>query len=155
MNDLQSHSEEFTLTSKVFANNEIMPALYTCDGRDINPPLKINNTPKGTKSLALIMDDPDAPPGVWDHWIKWNIPADTTFIEEGKEPQGVCGIGTSGNTDYHGPCPPSGTHHYVFKLYALDLVVNLIKKSSKKELEEAMVGHILGETSLTGLYKRQ
>lgn len=153
--ELEENKEKFSLGSPSFEHNELMPFDYTCDGNNASPPLEIHNTPKETQSFALIMDDPDAPSGVWDHWIKWNIPATTTLVEEGKEPVGVSGIGTAGDKRYHGPCPPSGTHRYIFKLYALDTLLSLPEGSSKEKLEEVMNKHILAEAHLTGLYKRQ
>lgn len=118
------------LTSTAFTNNEAIPSKYTCDGEDVNPPLTIAGMPEGTQSLVLIMDDPDVPvsvreDGVWDHWVVFNIPPDTTEISEGREPRGVHGKGTSGNLKYHGPCPPDCEHRYFFKLYALDVELDL------------------------------
>ncbi|HEY4512237.1 MAG TPA: YbhB/YbcL family Raf kinase inhibitor-like protein [Candidatus Paceibacterota bacterium] len=143
-----------TLTSPTFQNNEMMPSKYTCDGSDILPPLEISGVPEDTKTLAVIVDDPDAPNGDWVHWIKWNIPVDTTTILEGEEPVGISGKGTSGNPSYMGPCPPSGTHHYHFKLYALDTILDLKSGSSKADLEKAMKEHIIEQTELIGLYSR-
>lgn len=146
------------LTSSAFIHNGAMDARYTCDGEDINPPLMISEVPAGAKVLVLIMEDPDAvkPTGkVWDHWLVFDIPPDTKEIAEGHEPRGVHGIGTSGNLDYHGPCPPDGEHHYIFKLYALDAELNLSEGVNKHEIEEAMEGHILGQTTLVGTYSRK
>lgn len=146
------------LTSPVFANNQSMSSKYTCDGSDTNPPLQISDVPAEAKTLVLIMDDPDAmkPAGkVWDHWIVWNIPPNTTDIPEGQEPRGVHGLGTSSNLDYHGPCPPDGEHRYFFKLYALDRELDLYEGASKEDVEEAMDGHIIEQTELIGLYNRQ
>lgn len=143
-----------TLTSPAFERNKSIPSKYTCDGININPPLKISGVSEKTKSLVLIMDDPDAPVGIWDHWIKWNIPASATLIFEGQEPEGVSGKGTSGNLTYVGPCPPSGEHRYFFKLYTLDTKLDLPEGSNKKETGNAMQGHILQQTELVGLYKR-
>jgi Raf kinase inhibitor-like YbhB/YbcL family protein len=100
------------------------------------------------------MDDPDAPSGTFDHWIKWNMPPTTLYIEEGKEPEGVAGMGTAGNMTYTGPCPPSGTHHYRFKLYVLNTVLDLDEGSSKAQVESVMAGHIIQQTELVGLYSR-
>jgi len=146
------------LTSPAFENQQAMDSVYTCDGQDINPPLHISDVPTEAKSLALIMDDPDAlrPAGkVWDHWIVWNIPVSTTDIPEGQEPRGVHGLGTSDNLDYHGPCPPDGEHRYFFKLYALDVELDLDEGAGKDEVEESMDGHILAYTELIGLYNRK
>ena len=145
------------LTSSAFEDGAKIPSTYTCDGEDSNPPLSISGVPDNAKSLALIMDDPDAmkPAGkVWDHWIVFNIPPATTDILEGQEPEGVHGKGTSGNLDYHGPCPPDAEHTYLFKLYALDTPLALAEGATKKEVEEAMEGHILAQTVLKGRYER-
>ncbi len=145
------------LTSFQFDNNSSIPEKYTCEGQDINPPLEISEIPEGTKSLVLIMDDPDVPKhlredGVWDHWIKFNIPPVVSVIAEGEEPQGVSGRGTSGNLKYHGPCPPDREHRYFFKIYALDAELKLTEGASKKEVQKAMENHVLEETVLIGLY---
>ncbi|MDO8591208.1 MAG: YbhB/YbcL family Raf kinase inhibitor-like protein [bacterium] len=144
------------IKSSAFENNSNMPAKYTCDGENISPPIEIGGVPAEAKSLALLMHDPDAPvSGGWDHWIKFNISPETKIIEEGKEPAGVSGKGTRGNLSYNGPCPPSGTHHYVFTIYALDTLLNLPSGASKKEVEQALEGHVLGQGKLVGLYSRQ
>ena len=144
-------------TSAAFSNNGTIPSKYTCDGEGINPPLKTSNVPQGTKSLAIIMDDPDAvkPAGkIWDHWVVFNISPLTTEIQEGKEPNGVHGKGTSGNLKYKGPCPPDQEHSYFFKLYALDIVLDLLEGVSKDEIRKAMHDHIIEETQLIGRYER-
>ena len=148
------------LTSLQFEHNTRIPIKYTCEGEDINPSLTISDVPAAAKSLVLIMDDPDVPKqfrpdGMWDHWIKFNIPAVTTVIEEGREPEGISGLGTSGNLKYHGPCPPDGEHRYTFKLYALDTQLNLSEGVTKKEVEVAMQHHILDEAVLIGLYEKE
>ncbi len=142
------------LLSSVFKNNQSIPVKYTCDGENINPPLQINEIPKGAKTLALIVDDPDAPIGIFVHWVVWNISPSASLIGEDSVPEGATqGINGSGKNSYVGPCPPSGIHHYHFKLYALDQSLEL--SSSKKEnLEKAMEGHILDQTELVGLYQR-
>lgn len=147
------------LTSTVFANNDAIPARYTCDGEDVNPPLMMGGVPAGTQSLVLTVDDPDVPKsmredGTWDHWVVFNIPADTTEISEGIEPAGVHGQGTGGDTGYHGPCPPDRQHRYFFKLYALDTMLDLDEGASKAEVERAMAGHVLEQAELIGLYER-
>jgi len=147
-----------TLTSSAFPHNGKISSKYTCDGDDMSPPLAIGDVDANAQSLVLIMDDPDAvkPAGkVWDHWVVWNIPPTTTEIPEGQEPEGVHGIGTSGNKKYHGPCPPDTEHRYFFKLYTLDTPLDLSDGATKKEVEEAMEGHILQQTELIGLYERQ
>ena len=142
------------LTSPAFANNGAIPSEYTCDSSDVSPPLAISDVPASAKTLALIMDDPDAPVGTWDHWIVFNIPTSTKQIQKGTEPQGTAGKNSWGRTGYGGPCPPSGTHRYFFKLYALDTTLNLPQGSTKKDLERAMQGHILAQSELMGTYKR-
>lgn len=147
------------LTSPAFEHEGKIPAKYTCDGENINPPLKIADVPSGAKSLVLIMDDPDVPKylrkdGMWDHWVVFNIPPGVREIKEGEEPQGTHGIGTGSNLNYMGPCPPDREHRYFFKLYALDTELNLPEKATKQQIEKAMEGHILAETQLMGRYKR-
>ena len=142
------------LTSSVFMNNGTIPSEYTCDGSNISPHLMISEVPKSAKSLALIMDDPDAVVGTFVHWVAWNIPPDTEHLQKASEPRAVLGKGGSGKLGYIGPCPPSGNHRYFFKLYALDTQLNLPQGSSKKDLENAMQGHIMEQTQLMGTYKR-
>ena len=154
---LPIHAEEggspMKITSPAFTHNSPMPSKYTCDGADINPPLEISDIPEGTKSLALIMDDPDAPMGTWVHWVVFNIEV-TGKIDEDSIP-GTQGYNSFGREDHGGPCPPSGTHRYFFKLYALDTKLDLKQGSNKAALEKAMSGHILQEAELIGLYKRR
>jgi len=147
------------LTSSVFQHEGYIPRKYTCDGPNINPPLTISDIPSGTKSLVLIMEDPDVPAylrkdGMWDHWVVFNIPASTQEIEEGEEPSGIQGQGTGGNLKYYGPCPPNGEHRYFFKLFALDDLLAITEGSSKQQVTVAMKNHILGETELMGIYGR-
>lgn len=146
--------DKFKITSEAFSDGGEIPAKYTCDGGNINPPLEIGNVPKSAKSLAIAVEDPDAPSGTWDHWIKWNVPASTSVIMEGQDPQGASGKGSGGNTKYQGPCPPEGEHRYIFKVFALDTLLSLKSGSSKKDLEEAMEGHIIGKAEIMGRYKR-
>ena len=113
------------LASSAFGYGQKIPPKYTCDAENINPPLSLSEIPSGTQSLALIMEDPDVPKniredGMWDHWIVFNMPPDLHEIEEGKEPRGKAGVGTSGKPGYYGPCPPDREHRYFFKLFALD-----------------------------------
>ena len=145
---------DLKLTSPAFENNKLIPAKYTCQGEDVNPPLEIGGIPNGTKSLVLVVDDPDAPMGTWDHWVMWNINPDTAEIKEGDVP-GVQGMNDFGKNNYGGPCPPSGTHRYMFKLYALDTELDLDESSHKSDVEKAMKGHILAQTKLVGLYKKK
>lgn len=148
-------STNMKLISSAFKNNQYIPEKYTCDGININPPLSITGTPEEAKSLVLIIDDPDAPNGDWVHWTVLNMPPDTKEIKEGVAPSGSIESRTNfKKPGYGGPCPPSGIHHYQFKLYALDAVLNLDSSASKKEIEKAMSGHILAEDLLVGLYKR-
>jgi hypothetical protein len=142
------------LTSAAFENGGRIPSTYTCDGEDISPPLEFHDVPQESVSLALVMDDPDAPNGTWDHWLVWNIPGGTTSIPEDSQPDGVPGENGWGRLDYGGPCPPSGTHTYRFKLYALDCELSLPEGASKGQLQDAMKGHVLEEASLQGDYSR-
>lgn len=144
------------LTSTAWENNMSIPKQFTCEGRDINPPLSIIGVPDGVKSFVLIVDDPDAPIGIWDHWVLWNIPGDTRFIAENTVPKGaVEGINDFKKTAYGGPCPPPGrAHRYFFKLYALDAKLDLARGSTKEDVEQAMLNHIVDETELVGVYQR-
>ena len=145
--------KELTITSPAFERNKLIPSKYTCDGDDVNPPLNIKGTPEETKSLVLIVDDPDAPMGTWDHWIVWNIPP-TNKIEENSVP-GTEGLNNFRRHSYGGPCPPSGTHRYFFRVYALDTKLDLNPNSRKKEIEKAMKDHILARGELVGRYSRR
>jgi Raf kinase inhibitor-like YbhB/YbcL family protein len=144
--------KELTVSSPAFENNNLIPSKYTCDGDNVNPPLIIEGIPEKTKSLVLIVDDPDAPMGTWDHWVVWNI-SPTNKIEENTVP-GTEGINDSRKHSYGGPCPPSGTHRYFFKIYALDTKLDLNSNSRKKDVEKAMQSHILAKGELVGLYHR-
>jgi Raf kinase inhibitor-like YbhB/YbcL family protein len=148
--------EKLTITSPAFAEGAAMAAIYTCDGDDVSPPLAIGAVPAGTRSLALIMDDPDAPGGMWVHWVLWNIPPQTREIPENKLPAGVKqGRNDWRRNSYGGPCPPSGTHRYFFKIYALDTIPALAASATKTDLERAMRGHVLAAGQLMGTYKRR
>jgi hypothetical protein len=144
--------EKLTITSSVFKNKGVIPAKYTCDGEDVNPPLSVEGVPEETESLVLIVDDPDAPMGTWDHWVVWDIPP-TKKIEENSVP-GTEGLNDFGKHSYGGPCPPSGTHRYFFKVYALDTKLDLPSNSRKRNVEKAMEGHILTKGEIIGLYSR-
>lgn len=147
---------EMTLSSPAFEDNGTIPVKYTCDGMDVNPPLRIKNVPAGARSLALVVDDPDAPRGIWVHWVVWNIDPKTEEIREDSVPKGsVQGINDFEKRDYGGPCPPSGTHKYFFKLYALDTLLNFSSDAGKAGLEKAMKGQIIGQAQIVGLYKRK
>lgn len=144
------------ISSPVFENNGVIPSKYTCDGADVNPPIKIENVPAGSRSLALIVDDPDAPRGIWVHWVVWNIDPKIDAIKENTVPKGsIQGINDFEKHDYGGPCPPSGTHRYFFKLYALDALLNFSADSGKAGLEKAMQEHVLAQAQMIGLYKRK
>jgi len=145
--------KKLTIISPAFKSNKSIPFKYTCNGDDVNPPLNIEGTPEETKSLVLIVDDPDAPMGTWDHWIVWNIPP-TNKIEENSAP-GTEGLNDFRKHSYGGPCPPSGTHRYFFKVYALDTKLSLDPNSRKKDVEKAMKDHILAKGELVGLYSRR
>lgn len=140
------------ITSPEFENNQSIPKKFTCEGEDISPSLVIEGVPGEAKSLALIMDDPDAPMGTWVHWVVFDIPV-INRIEENTIP-GKQGTNNFNRKDYGGPCPPSGTHRYFFKIYALDKMLNLNEGISKGALEKAMQGHILDKAELIGLYKK-
>ncbi len=140
------------LTSPAFENNKFIPKKYTCQGKDINPALIIENIPKEAKSLVLIVDDPDAPGGTWLHWTVYDIPI-ISEIKENTKP-GKQGMNDFGKKNYGGPCPPSGTHHYFFKIYALDKELGLKEGIDLASLEKAMEGHILDKAELIGLYKK-
>lgn len=141
------------ITSPVFKNNEMIPRKYTCDGADVNPTLNIRGMPRKAESLVLIVDDPDAPMGTWDHWIVWNIPPEER-IEENSVP-GIEGLNDFRKRSYGGPCPPSGTHRYFFRVYALDAMLDLKPNSRKRDVERAMRGHILAQGEIIGLYRRR
>ena len=145
--------KELIITSPAFENNGFIPSKYTCDGDDVNPPLNIEGVPEETQSLVLMVDDPDAPMGTWDHWIVWNIDP-TGKIEENSIP-GIEGLNNFRKHSYGGPCPPSGTHRYFFKVYALDRKLDLHLNSRKRDVERVMKGHILAKGELIGLYKRR
>ena len=141
------------ILSREFGNNEYIPKKFTCQGQDINPPLTIDEIPQESKSLALIVDDPDASGGMWVHWVVFNIPV-TSKIDEASIP-GKQGINDFGRKNYGGPCPPSGTHRYFFKIYALDEMLDAEEGISKEELESSMESHILDKAELIGLYKKE
>jgi Raf kinase inhibitor-like YbhB/YbcL family protein len=142
-----------TIKSPSFLHNSLIPRKYSCDGEDSNPPITIEGVPKESKSLALVVDDPDAASGTFDHWVVWNIPASTTQIDEHSIP-GTEGLNSARQKGFMGPCPLSGIHRYFFKVYALDTELKLGAKSTKRDLEKAIQGHILAEGELIGLYHR-
>jgi Raf kinase inhibitor-like YbhB/YbcL family protein len=149
-----------SLTSSAFASGADMPSLYTCDGRDISPPLAWAGVPEQAKSLVLIVDDPDAPDPkaprmTWVHWVAYNLPPDTSGLAEGGGlPAGaIAGINDFQHTRYGGPCPPIGRHRYFFKLYALDRVLPDLGHATKAQVERAMAGHVLAQAQLIGTYQ--
>ena len=148
------------ITSSAFSNGGMIPKRYTCDGTDVSPDLAWTGIPEGTRSLALICDDPDAPVGTWVHWVLFNIPPDETKLTADVGPEASLGSGAIHGTNdfrrlgYGGPCPPGGTHRYYFKLYALDTRLDLQSGATKAQVEDAMKGHILAEGRLMGKYKR-
>jgi Raf kinase inhibitor-like YbhB/YbcL family protein len=152
------------ISSPAFPSNGEIPGKYTCDGGDLSPPLQWSGLPAGTKGLALIVDDPDAPDPkapkmTWVHWVIYNLPPEATGLAEGIKasalPKGTLdGANDWGRTGYGGPCPPIGRHRYFFKLYALDVLLPEMGKPSKAALEKAMKGHILGQAQLVGTYQR-
>lgn len=153
-----------TLTSSAFADRHEIPVDYTCEGADISPALAWSGVPTGTKSLALIVDDPDAPDPAaprmtWVHWVLYNLPAEVTKLPEGIEPDELPAGTREGKNDwkktgYGGPCPPIGRHRYFFKLFALDAVLPDLKHPTKAQLEQAMQGHILEKAELMGTYQK-
>lgn len=151
----------FILKSAAFEDGGMIPRQHTCDGKDISPALFWSGTPDKTASLALMMDDPDAPRKTWVHWVVFDLPSTMTSLPEGVppratlEPAGTQGINDFGNIGYGGPCPPSGTHNYVFTLYALDCKLGLKFRSTKDEVVSAMQGHILSQARLIGRYSRK
>ena len=157
---LKAQEVHMELTSSAFQEGKSIPSLYSCDGKDISPPLSWSGAPEGTKCFALIADDPDAPRGTWVHWVLWNLPATATELKEALPtlphlPSGVIqSKNDSGESGYGGPCPPSGVHRYFFKLYALNAKLSLKSGATKSELEAAMKGHVLTQATLMGVYSR-
>jgi len=146
--------ETLIVSSPAFKHEGEIPQKYTCEGEEINPPLELSEIPHGTQSLALIMEDPDAPNGTFYHWIVWNIPPDEHKIPEHSNP-GISGMNSGGKTGYHGPCPPDGSHRYYFHVYALDKELNIAAGESKASLTEEMEKHILAKGSLMGRYEKK
>lgn len=152
---------EITVASSVFEEAGPIPAKYTCDGADISPPLSWQGVPEAAETIALISDDPDAPMGTWVHWVLYNLPAQTNELPENVPPDEVLPDGASqgvtdfGRIGYGGPCPPGGTHRYFFKIYALDVRLELPPGADKAKLLDAMQGHILAQGQLMGKYQRQ
>jgi len=149
-------SKTMKISSPAFGENESIPSKFTCDGESISPPLEITGVPGNAQSLALIIDDPDAPmAGGFVHWVVFNINPDTKEIKENSVPENAIeGTTSAGQPGYVGPCPPTGTHHYQFKAYALDTTLDLDSSAKREDVEKAMEGHILDQAMLVGLYKR-
>ena len=145
-----------TLESSVFTSNQTIPKAYTCQGADNSPPLAWSGVPEKTQSFVLIVDDPDAPMGTWDHWIWFNLDPSLRGLPEAAilPPGALSGSNSWGRLHYGGPCPPSGTHRYYFKLYALDAQLSLQSGVKKAELLHAMDGHVLAQAELMGVYKK-
>jgi len=149
----KENNDRLKVQSTAFKNGGQIPSKYTCEGENINPEIEISSIPENTRSIALIVEDPDAPRGVYDHWIVWNIPPNETIPENSRP--GVSGKNSFGNTSYGGPCPPSGSHRYFFKVYALDRELDIAAGSDKQKLKEAMKDHVLGSGELMGHYQKR
>lgn len=148
--------DNLTILSPAFKNGEEIPSRYTCEGADTSPPLVFGKTPPTARMLALIMEDPDAPAGTWVHWVVWNIPVETREIpENGLPPEVSQGHNDWKRNNYSGPCPPSGTHRYYFRIYALDKSLLLTSATTKTGLERAMKGHIVAKGELMGTYRKR
>lgn len=147
---------QMKMTSPDFQQSQPIPGKFSCDGEDINPNLQIEGVPPEAKSLALVVDDPDAPVGLWVHWVLWNIDPATTQIKQSSVPPGAQqGVNSWKRNNYGGPCPPSGTHRYFFHLYALKERLNLPTSATKKDLEQAIQGKILSQCELMGTYSKK
>jgi Raf kinase inhibitor-like YbhB/YbcL family protein len=150
----------FQLTSSAFVHEGPIPGKYSCDGEDVSPPLRWDDPPEGAQSFALIFDDPDAPAGTWVHWVLYNIPGEARALPEAVPAEvrladgSLHGKNSWRRVDYGGPCPPGGTHRYIFKLYAINTMLDLPAGATKEQLERAMEGHILGQAELMGTYTR-
>ena len=152
---LAAGGAKMKITSSVFQQGGNIPSKFTCDGADTSPPLQIQEVPPTAKSLVLIVDDPDAPSGLFTHWIIWNISPQASTIAEGSAPKGVEGMNDFGKSGYGGPCPPSGTHRYFFKIFALDKELDLPAGSKRAQLDAAIKGHVIAQGELMGRYSRQ
>jgi hypothetical protein len=151
---LCAHAEvTMKISSPDFNHNGLIPSRFTCQGEDLSPRLEITYVPEKAKSLVLIVDDPDAPMGTWDHWVVYNIPPETKVIEQGAVP-GIQALNSYQKLPWGGPCPPSGTHRYFFTLYAVDKLLDLDGNARKTDVKVAMTGHILDKAELVGLYKK-
>ena len=149
-------SKNMKITSSAFLAGKMIPEKYTCQGENVNPPLNIEGVPENANSLVLIVDDPDAPVGTWTHWTLWDIPLSVSSIDENSVPEGgVEGVTSFGEAGYGGPCPPSGTHRYFFKLYALDSLLEVGPETPVDDLVKEMDGHVLDRAELIGLYEKK
>ena len=155
MASLAAGGGKMKVTSSAFKEGAEIPSKFTCDGADTSPPLQIADIPSEAKSLALVVDDPDAPSGLFTHWLVWNIPPQTSSVREGSAPKGVQGTNDFGKSGYGGPCPPSGTHRYYFKVFALDRELDLPFGAKRGQLDAAMKGHVVAQGDLIGRYSRQ
>lgn len=159
-NQTPMHEDTLNVQSPAFKHEQPIPSKYTCEGDNISPPLAIDKVPENTASLVLIVEDPDVPTyirddGMWDHWVLFNIPSDTTRIGEGESPVATQGVTTGQTLEYQGPCPPDGTHRYFFKVFALDTSLRLPEGATKEAVLEAMKGHILAHGELMGTYEKK
>ena len=143
------------ITSSAFQGGGNLPSKFTCDGADISPPLQIIGVPSEAKSLVLIVDDPDAPSGLFTHWLIWNIPPQTNSVAEGSAPKGVHGTNDFGKSGYKGPCPPPGIHRYSFKIFALDRELDLRSGAKRRQVDAAMKGHVIAQGELMARYARK
>jgi hypothetical protein len=143
------------ITSSAFQQGGNIGSKFTCDGANTSPPLQISDVPSGAKSLVLIVDDPDAPSGLFTHWTVWNISPQTSTIGEGSTPKGVQGTNDFGKSGYGAPCPPSGTHRYYFKIFALDRELDVPAGAKRSQLEAALKGHVVAQGELMGRYSRK
>src|SRR6266446_4350234 len=143
------------VTSSAFREGGNIPSKFTCDGSDTSPPLQITGIPAEAKSLVLIADDPDAPSGLFTHWLIWNIPPQTNSVAEGSAPKGVHGTNDFGKSGYRGPCPPLGTHRYSFKIFALDRELDLRTGAKRSQVDAAMKDHVIAQGELVGRYAKR
>ena len=152
---LAAETARLKITSSAFQQGGNIPPKFTCTGSDTSPPLQIAGVPSEAKSLVLIADDPDAPGGVFTHWLVWNIPPQTNSISEGSAPKGVHGTNDFGKSGYKGPCPPPGTHRYSFKVFALDRELDLRSGAKRSQVDAAIKGHVIAQGELVGRYARK
>ena len=152
---LAAGGAKMKITSSAFQDGATIPSKFTCDGADTSPPLQIADIPSEAKSLALIVDDPDAPGGLFTHWLVWNIPPQTSAVGEGSVPKGVQGTNDFGKSGYGGPCPPSGAHRYYFKVFALDRELDLPFGAKRGQVDAAIKDHVVAQGELKGRYSRK